>query len=128
MLLDQSKKDICAIMKKGKAMEQIYKKWWLWVIIILIIASVVSCSNGDGDINENDASDANIIETDATKSPQTEPFTPSVPLLDYIINTKSHKFHTTDCNHGPTKNIGYFTGTRDELIDMGYSPCSFCEP
>ncbi len=120
-------------MKNGKTLKPIYKKWWLWGIIILIIACVVGCSNGDGAANEIDASDTKIIETDAsgTETSQalnTAPLESNGRVLDYIINTKSHKFHTTYCNHGPTKNIGYFTGTRDELIDMGYSPCSFCHP
>ncbi len=49
----------------------------------------------------------------------------------YILNTNRSKFHYPDCPGVADiseSNKRIFTGTRDELIDMGYSPCSQCSP
>lgn len=49
----------------------------------------------------------------------------------YIFNTSSHKFHCPDCSSAKTisdKNKEYFYGTRQEAIDLGYSPCGICKP
>lgn len=50
---------------------------------------------------------------------------------DYVLNTNSHKFHEPDCSSvGQMKdsNKKYFTGTREEVIEMGYDPCGNCKP
>lgn len=46
----------------------------------------------------------------------------------YIINTSSKKFHVSTCRSLPTKNRGEMDGTRDDLINAGYSPCKICNP
>lgn len=50
---------------------------------------------------------------------------------DYILNVKNKKFHKPDCSAGPdisSANKQNFTGTRDQLIARGYSPCGICKP
>ena len=50
---------------------------------------------------------------------------------EYILNTNSKKFHTTDCSGAKNispKNKTRFKGDRDELISQGYSPCGTCDP
>ncbi len=50
---------------------------------------------------------------------------------DYVLNTNTHKFHYPSCssvNQMSEKNKQYFTGTRDEVISMGYDPCKRCKP
>ena len=50
---------------------------------------------------------------------------------DYVINTTSKKFHYTWCSSVEkikSENRLDYTGTRDELIDMGYEPCGKCKP
>ncbi len=50
---------------------------------------------------------------------------------DYVLNTNTHKFHYPSCssvNQMSEKNKQYFTGTRDEVIAMGYDPCKRCNP
>lgn len=50
---------------------------------------------------------------------------------DYVLNTKSKKFHYPSCSSVDDmseENKAYYTGTRDELIDMGYDPCGRCHP
>ncbi len=50
---------------------------------------------------------------------------------EYILNTNSKKFHLPDC--GGAKNISdknkqLYSGTRDSLINDGYTPCKTCNP
>jgi hypothetical protein len=50
---------------------------------------------------------------------------------DYVLNTNSHKFHYPDCpsvDQMKDSNKKYFTGTREEVIEMGYDPCGNCDP
>ena len=49
----------------------------------------------------------------------------------YILNTNTGKFHYPSCssvNQMNDSNKQEFTGTRDEAISMGYSPCGRCHP
>ena len=51
--------------------------------------------------------------------------------ITYIANISTHKFHRPDCASVmkmKEKNKWYFTGTREELIELGYSPCKNCDP
>ncbi len=50
---------------------------------------------------------------------------------NYVLNTNTKKFHYPSCSsvkQMKAKNRKDYTGTRDELIDMGYSPCGKCHP
>ena len=50
---------------------------------------------------------------------------------DYIVNTNTGKFHYTYCSSVKKmkeSNKMFFTGTRDELVSRGYSPCGNCHP
>lgn len=49
----------------------------------------------------------------------------------YILNTGSHKFHKPECNGAKqisAKNRKEYSGSKDELLKSGYSPCSICNP
>lgn len=49
----------------------------------------------------------------------------------YILNTKSKKFHLTTCPNCDSiseKNKKEYQGSRDALIDDGYTPCGQCQP
>ena len=49
----------------------------------------------------------------------------------YILNTSSKKFHNPDCSGAATikeQNKQTYTGSRDDLIAEGYSPCGTCKP
>ena len=55
----------------------------------------------------------------------------SEPKKDYILNTNTHKFHLPGCKsvkQMKEKNKKPYTGTRQSIIDMGYSPCKNCNP
>ena len=49
----------------------------------------------------------------------------------YVLNTKSKKFHRPSCSSVDdisAKNKSGYSGSRDELIEKGYSPCKICNP
>ena len=49
----------------------------------------------------------------------------------YILNTNTHKFHYPSCKsvkQMKEKNKKTYIGTREKIIEMGYSPCKNCNP
>ena len=49
----------------------------------------------------------------------------------YILNTSTHKFHKPNCGavrQMDDSNIWEFTGTRQQVINMGYEACGRCGP
>lgn len=67
-----------------------------------------------------------------TPAPEPEPTENPAPAgTDYIGNKNTKKFHYPNCssvNQMKESNKYYYTGTRDEMIDMGYTPCKRCNP
>ncbi len=50
---------------------------------------------------------------------------------DYVLNTNSKKIHLPDCSSAKSmsdKNREEYFGTKDELLNKGYSECSQCNP
>lgn len=69
----------------------------------------------------NDTSTPQVVETPA----------PVVTTYDYIINTRTGKFHYSWCSSvGQMKesNKWYYNGTHDDVVNMGYVPCQRCCP
>ena len=57
--------------------------------------------------------------------------TPVSSGTTYILNTNTKKFHYPSCSsvdQMSDKNRQEYTGTRDEVIAMGYDPCGRCHP
>ena len=57
--------------------------------------------------------------------------TESGEIMEYVLNTSSHKFHYPDCSSTgdiSDKNREDYKGSRDSLIDRGYEPCGRCNP
>ncbi len=55
----------------------------------------------------------------------------AAPGTDYIVNKNTGKFHYPSCSsvkRMKESNKMFFTGTRDELVSRGYSPCGNCHP
>lgn len=49
----------------------------------------------------------------------------------YILNTNNKKFHKTDCSsvtHIKDSNKKNYTGSREDIISQGYTPCGHCNP
>ncbi len=57
--------------------------------------------------------------------------TPEPEIRDYILNTNTKKFHNPGCasvKQMKDENRKAYTGTREELLEQGYSPCGNCKP
>lgn len=77
-----------------------------------------------GESKENDDTD---IVSETTNSSENQQETDS----EYIVNTNSKKFHTTDCGNVASiadKNKEVTNKSRDELISDGYAPAKCCNP
>ena len=67
----------------------------------------------------------------ATQPPATEPPSDETPEMHYVLNTNSMKFHYASCEWAQkisSKNRKDYSGSREELIEEGYSPCGSCHP
>lgn len=56
---------------------------------------------------------------------------PAAPGTTYILNTNTKKFHYPSCSsvdQMSDKNKREYTGSRDDVIAMGYEPCKRCNP
>lgn len=104
-------------------------------------------TNNNSGNNSNNTSNTNSSQTTeqttpvpvVPSTPVEEPkqeTKPSVPAVDtnsqtYILNTNTKKFHYSSCGSAKKikdSNKDTYTGSRDELIARGYSPCGNCDP
>lgn len=68
--------------------------------------------------------DSRLAETEEDTSAEGE-------MMDYILNIRSKKFHHVYCASVSTmsdKNKQEYHGTREDLIEDGYTPCGNCRP
>ena len=88
----------------------------------------VFCYNVQPYIEIDYADGTSWISGQSDKQLETETLNSKVT---YILNTNTKKFHYPDCssvNDMKEKNKEVFTGSREELIEMGYLPCGRCKP
>jgi len=74
-----------------------------------------------------------MTEPDPIVNPDSEPSKEmtTAPVYDYIGNKNTKKFHYSYCksvNQMKESNKLYFTGTREQMIGMGYKSCGNCHP
>lgn len=71
-------------------------------------------------------------ETDTTVQSTPETSAPQESLeTTYVLNTNTKKFHYPTCSSVDDmkeKNKQIYTGSREEIINMGYVPCKRCNP
>ena len=70
-------------------------------------------------------------DADTSAAEIEEPQQPETISETYILNTNSRKFHRPDCSSASQisdANREEYTGTREELIEQGYTPCGYCKP
>ena len=70
------------------------------------------------------------VPTQKSVEPTVEPSS-VLENTTYILNTNTHKFHFASCSsirQIKDKNKREITGSRDEAIAQGYSPCAICNP
>lgn len=67
---------------------------------------------------------------DAARAP--EETRAAIPKTEtYVLNKNTKKFHLPSCRSVKQikdKNKQTFTGTRQQVINKGYSPCAICQP
>lgn len=85
--------------------------------------------NADADTLTNPVK---VVETKPaeTEAPEPDPEQPSAGT-EYVLNTNTKKFHYPGCSsvkRMSEKNKSFFTGTRDEVIKLGYDSCGNCHP
>ncbi len=82
--------------------------------------------------NPNADTLASVAKVEPTPTPTPTPTPEPVPSGDYyVLNTSSKKFHDPDCGSAAkinSENKDYYTGSAEDLIKKGYSPCGNCEP
>lgn len=69
--------------------------------------------------------------TEAPSEDATEAPTDSPEVYSYVINTGTGKFHTSGCKDVDkisAENRWDYEGTRESVLEMGYSPCGHCHP
>ncbi|MGN0513326.1 MAG: hypothetical protein ACI4GD_03535 [Lachnospiraceae bacterium] len=84
-------------------------------------------------ITETQAEKKTEIATEVQTEKETESVaeTSSIATNVYILNTNTKKFHYPACKsvkQMKDKNKKEYTGTREEVIGMGYEPCGNCHP
>lgn len=75
---------------------------------------------------EHPSESSSLAETEAAK-----PEAAKDGEASYILNVNSRKFHLPDCpavDQMKESNRQPYTGTRESLIEQGYSPCGQCNP
>ena len=85
----------------------------------------IDYATGDSWLEGEEASTEEETEESSSSSSSSDSET------TYILNTNSKKFHYPDCSsvsQMSESNKEEYTGTREELIEMGYEPCGNCNP
>ena len=75
-----------------------------------------------GDSHQDDS-----VVADASKSTTAS----DANVQTYVLNTNTKKFHKESCSSAKSmeaSNRKTYTGSRQELIDMGYEACGVCKP
>lgn len=78
----------------------------------------IDYSTGDSRLEEDPVASSSDNETSASSG-------------DYVLNTFSRKFHLPSCDGAASMNPAnkeYYSGSREELLEKGYSPCGSCQP
>ena len=98
----------------------------------------IDYATGDSWLQNDNQTETNDNQTatsdkEKTPSPQTTPEPTIEPKqsyeCDYILNKNTKVFHYPDCDsvsQMKEKNKEYFTGTKEEAMNMGYTPCHNC--
>ena len=94
--------------------------------------SALSTESSQG---EEDGKEENLSEQEtapAAAEPTPQPASDSQAAEEtYVLNTSTHKFHKPSCSSVETikdENRQDYTGSRSDIIAMGYDPCKKCNP
>ncbi|MBQ6677428.1 MAG: hypothetical protein IJM71_05205 [Clostridia bacterium] len=100
----------------------------LLVIGSFIVGAVSFNKSKSTALKKKEVLDSISSTVDSTKSVSPAPQSTQEKAKQYIVNTKTHKFHIPGRSCNPTVNGKSITATRSEMIAKGYSPCQRCCP
>ena len=89
----------------------------------------IDYATGDSSVSENNTSNDSPNNQQSEEKQNTDKS--KIASTTYILNTNSKKFHRPNCSSVldlKEKNKLEFVGSREEVIEMGYSPCGRCKP
>lgn len=89
----------------------------------------IDYASGDSELDGSAGTGTQQEPESSVKPEETTP--PASSGTTYILNTSTHKFHYPSCSSVGQMNESNkqeYTGTRDEVIAMGYDPCGRCHP
>ena len=96
---------------------------------------IINYANGESSLDPAFTTEPEVTSPPVTQPPATQPPAvvqqPQQSGSTYVLNTNTKKFHYPDCSSVDSmseKNKSVYTGTRDEVIAMGYDPCKRCNP
>lgn len=72
---------------------------------------------------------AGMAEDEERQGTESDPVAePAEAAVTYIGNKKSMKFHREDCSSLPEEQNRVYLESREEAVDLGYTPCGSCRP
>ena len=89
----------------------------------------IDYTTGDSKASENNTSNESPNNQQSEEQQNTDKS--NIASTTYILNTNTKKFHMPTCSSVSDmkdKNKQEFEGSREEVINMGYSPCGKCHP
>lgn len=100
-------------------------------------ADVAAAAEGDAAAGTAAAAGATVVvgatAGEAADAPNPDAIQEAAPAAqnDYVLNTNTRKVHRPGCSSVQkmkAKNRSDYSGTLDELLAQGYSPCQICRP
>lgn len=91
----------------------------------------VYCFNAQPGIAIDYATGNSHLDNSVTESSSQAAVSDSANVQTYVLNTNTKKFHKESCNSAKSmdaSNKKIYTGSRQEIIDMGYEACGVCKP
>lgn len=95
---------------------------------------IIDYSTGESSLSGNNTqtNSSTINAKDSLESNHmNNTITVSLEICEYVLNTKTKKFHNSECRYASDIKDEYketYTGSKESLIDMGYVPCKSCNP
>ncbi|WP_241158236.1 DNA/RNA non-specific endonuclease [Adlercreutzia sp. ZJ138] len=85
-------------------------------------------ANGEDENNENAAAHGSTQGALQTGAPEA---VADISQCSYVLNTSTNRFHLPNCSSVvdiKESNRKAFSGTREEVVALGYEPCGTCKP
>lgn len=94
------------------------------ILVYMCCIMLVTCSVKETLGNNENSVQAQVIETASLDNDAKD-------VQDYVLNINTDKFHKPTCKSVSDikeSNRRMYTGTRDDLIYLGFAPCKNCDP